>query len=410
MNRNFYNQIWNSPLMFMLKWLGIASLVGMLTGSASALFLAGLTWATNSQMNHPWLLYLLPLAGALIAYVYIHFGGNAGRGNNLLLDNIHNGQLEDRIPLRMVPLVLGGTIMTHLFGGSAGREGTALQMGGSLAAFIGRVLRLNTADVKIILMCGIASGFASVFGTPLAGTVFALEIIVIGVIRFHALIPCLMASVIGDRVTTAWGIHHIHYEIGAVPELTLTLLSKVVLAAIAFGLASLLFTKSIVWVKLLYTKVTKYGVLRSFIGGLVIIALVLLFQTRDYLGLSLPLINEAFAGDVNFFAFLWKIAFTALTLGAGFIGGEVTPLFVIGSTLGSSMASLLGEPSALFAALGFVAVFSGAANAPLACFIMGIELFGSDAALLLFVATVISYLFSGKTGIYSSQRRDIEKT
>ncbi|MNH94285.1 H(+)/Cl(-) exchange transporter ClcA [compost metagenome] len=395
-------------VIFLIKWILIAGAVGILSGSASALFLAGLEWATDSRLNHAWLLYLLPVGGAFMSYLYLKVGKNAGKGNNLILETIHQG--KESIPLRMAPLVLGGTIITHLFGGSAGREGTAIQMGGSLAARLGKLLRLDSADTRIILMCGISGGFGSVFGTPLAGTVFALEVLVIGMLRYEALLPCFIASVVGNVVTTAWGIHHVHFHIGEVPDLSFVTILKVLAASIAFGLTALLFSSLTHFFKGMYTKLIAHPAVRSFVGGVVILLLVFIFGTRDYLGLGIPLIERAFSGGVPDFAFLCKILFTALTLGAGFLGGEVTPLFVIGATLGSSLGIWLHEPVGFFAALGFIAVFSGAANTPIACFIMGIELFGSQAAVYMLMACVIGYLFSGHTGIYTSQQLGASKS
>lgn len=395
-------------LIFLIKWICIAGAVGVLSGSASALFLVGLEWATDQRVDYPWLLFLLPLGGALMSYLYYKIGKNSGKGNNLILETIQQG--KERIPLRMAPLVLGGTILTHLFGGSAGREGTAIQMGGSLAARLGSMLRLDAADTRIILMCGISGGFGSVFGTPLAGTIFALEVLVIGMLRYEALLPCFIAGVVGNLVTDAWGVHHVHFNIGLVPGFSIWTLTKVLAASVAFGLTALLFSSLTHMLKSVYAKWISHPALRSFAGGLVIIALVYILGTRDYLGLGIPLISEAFAGNVPDFAFLAKILFTALTLGAGFLGGEVTPLFVIGATLGSTLGIWMNEPVGFFAALGFIAVFSGAANTPLACFVMGIELFGSEAAIYMLMACIVGYLFSGHTGIYTSQQVGASKS
>nr|WP_082927170.1 voltage-gated chloride channel family protein [Paenibacillus oryzisoli] len=391
-----------------IKWIFYGSLVGIVTGSASALFLASLDLVTEKRLNHPWLLFLLPLGGALMAYLYLKIGRNSGRGNNLILEQLYEG--KEAIPFRMAPLVLLGTLVTHLFGGSAGREGTAVQMGGSFAEWIGRILRVDEADRKILLMCGISSGFGSVFGTPLAGTIFGLEVAAIGMVGYQALIPCFIASVVANLVTTAWGIHHIHYAMGSVPDLSTGVILKVVLASILFGLASILFSELTHGMKKLYTRLFANPVLRAFVGGLVIIALVTVFRTRDYLGLGIPLLQQAFAEPVAHFAFLWKTVFTALTLGAGYLGGEVTPLFVIGATLGNSLSDLLGLSAPFLAALGLIAVFSGATNTPLACFIMGVELFGSEGILYMFMACIVSYLFSGHSGIYTSQRIGLSKS
>lgn len=393
----------------LLKWMLLGGLVGIFTGSASALFLASLDWATDIRTAHSWMLWLLPVGGAAVSYLYLKFGKEASKGNNLILEQIHGGK-EAAIPFRMAPLVLFGTIVTHLFGGSAGREGTAVQMGGSLAEWIGKVFRLSPLDRKIILMCGISSGFGSVFGTPLAGTVFGLEVLVIGLIRYEALIPCFIASFVGDQVTTAWGIHHLQYQMGEVPDFSGLLLLKVVLASVLFGLTGLFFSVLTHRLKALFTKVFKNPVIKSFCGGFVIIGMVYLFGTREYLGLGIPLIQQSFSESAAPFAFLLKTIFTSVTLGAGFQGGEVTPLFAIGSTLGSSLAQLLHLSVPFLAAIGFISVFSGATNTPIACFIMGIELFGAEGAVYLFIGCMISYLFSGHTGIYAAQRIGVSKS
>ncbi|WP_257840075.1 voltage-gated chloride channel family protein [Salipaludibacillus agaradhaerens] len=394
-------------LFFLGKWLIISGIIGVLAGSASALFLTSLDWATNMRNNTPILILFLPIAGVIVSYMYMKFGGTAGKGNNLILEQIHNSQ--DGVPLRMAPLVLFGTIMTHLFGGSAGREGTAVQMGSSLADAVWKYLKLRATDRNIILICGISAGFGSVFGTPLAGAIFALEVLAFGVIRYRALIPCFFAALIGDRITSAWGVPHTHYSLGVIPEFSVILLIKIILAGIIFGLTALLFSKLSQGFKSLFSTYFKNPMMKSFVGGAIVVTIVLILGTRDYTGLSLPLIHESFEGDVSPLAFFWKMLLTTITLGAGFQGGEVTPLFTIGATLGNTLSSFLGVPTPLLAGLGFIAVFAGATNTPLACFIMGIELFGAEAAVYLFTACAISYMFSGHTGIYTSQRVGVAK-
>nr|WP_255654391.1 voltage-gated chloride channel family protein [Cohnella sp. REN36] len=392
----------------LLYWGIIGGLVGVAAGSASALFLYGLDRVTDARLAHGWLLWLLPVGGAAVSYLYLKVGKDAAKGNNLILAQIHGE--PGSVPLRMAPLALIGTWLTHLFGGSAGREGTAIQMAGSLADGIGRTLRLNAFDRKLLLMCGISSGFGSVFGTPLAGTVFGLEVLAIGLMRYEALLPCFVASFVGDRVTAAWGIRHLSYDMGPVPAMSAPLLGKVLLAAILFGLAGLLFSELTRYLKALFAKRIPHLVLRSFGGGLLVIGMVYLFGTRDYLGLGIPLIQHAFEESVSPFAFLLKTLFTSVTLGAGFQGGEVTPLFAIGATLGSALAPYLHLAAPFLAAIGFVSVFCGATNTPIACFLLGIELFGAEGAVYLFLGCVVSYLFSGHTGIYAAQRIGISKS
>lgn len=385
-----------------LKWALLGGLSGAASGTASALFLAALARATGAREAHPWLLWFLPLAGLVMGYAYQRWGDEAGRGNNLIITNIQTG--GGRVPLRMAPMVLISTVLTHLFGGSAGREGTAVQMGGSLADALARLLRLSAMDRRLILMSGISGGFGAVFGTPLAGTIFALEVLQSGTVRYRGLVACLVAAFTGNWVTTAWGIGHSQYQVAQVPAFRALALGQTALMALAFGLAGALFARLTHGLRTLYQRVLPLLAWRAFAGGLVVIGLTYLVGTRAYLGLSLPLIGEAFAGAAPPAAFLLKIVFTAATLGAGFQGGEVTPLFVIGATLGSALSGIVGLPVDLAAAMGFVAVFAAAANTPLACAVMAVELFGGASAPYTMVACLLAYLFSGPTGIYGAQR------
>jgi H+/Cl- antiporter ClcA len=393
------------------RWTLLGGLVGILAGIASAVFLISLSWATNTRVANPLLLFLLPISGAVIGWIYRRYGGSASQGTNLVIEEIHSN--TGVIPLRMAPLVLLGTIATHLFGGSAGREGTAIQMGASLADSVRRVpwlhTRLSSQDRRLLIMAGISGGFSSVFGTPAAGFIFGMEVQNVGRIRYEGIIPCLAASVTGDFVTRAIGATHSIYPPMPILEVDPLLIGKVALSGLGFGLASLLFIELTHWIKARLAK-TNTPLLRPVTGGLIIIALTLLFNTQDYLGLSLPLIQRSVSGEgVMPFAFLLKIIFTAVTLGSGYLGGEVTPLFVIGSTLGFTLGTLLGVDPGVLASIGFVAVFAGASNTPLACAVMGVELFGSGSTVYLFLGCVIAYLTSGHRGIYSTQRIDTPK-
>lgn len=392
-----------AALRLLLRWLVLGGLVGLLSGTASAVFLLSLDWATRFRTANPSLLVLLPLAGVLVGWVYHRFAGLAAQGNNLVIEEVNANQ--SRIPLRMAPLILLGTVITHLFGGSAGREGTAIQMGASLADTLRRALRLQPEDRRLILMAGISGGFASVFGTPVAGFVFGLEVHSLGRIRYDGLVPCLSAALVGDLVARAWGAVHSHYPV--LPNLAIDplLLLKVALAGIAFGLTSIAFVELTHAIKRLQAQIVRYPPLRPLLGGLAIILLTLLVGSQDYLGLSLPLIQRSLSGEgVVPFAFLLKLVFTAVTLGSGFLGGEVTPLFVIGSTLGFSLGGLFAVDPTVMASIGFVAVFAGASNTPLACALMALELFGGGSALYIVLACVMAYLASGHRGIYVTQR------
>ena len=390
-------QLWR----YLVLWAGLGTAVGTLAGSASAVFLISLDAAGAARLDHPWFVYLLPLGGLLVGWLYHLLGKDVESGNNLILDEIHEPKVG--VPMRLAPLVLVATVLTHLVGGSAGREGTAVQMGGGLAAVLGRLLRMK--DVRVLLMCGISGGFGAVFGTPLAGLIFGLEVLTVGRLRTDAIYPCLIASLVGDAVCTAWGVTHTHYDPPEVPSMSPRLIASVLLMAVGFGLAARAF------VELTHT-ITKgfqripFAPLRPVIGGVMLIGLVWLVGTRDYLGLSLPLLTASVSGAVTLGAFAWKLGFTALTLGSGFKGGEVTPLFVIGATLGHTLGRLLDLPPGFGAALGFAAVFGAAANTPLACVVMGIELFGIGYGVPLALSCVPAFVVSGEAGIYSAQRRE----
>ncbi|MEZ5236225.1 MAG: chloride channel protein [Acidimicrobiales bacterium] len=385
----------------LVRWIALGSLSGVLAGISSFVFLEGLDRVTEIRVDNPWLLWLLPAAGALIGAAYHYLGGRAGQGNALLIEQIH--EPTDWVPRRMAPLVLAGTWVTHLFGGSAGREGTALQMSGSLTDGAARLLRLGPQDRRLLLVAALGGGFGAVFGVPLAGAVFALEVQSIGRVRYEALVPALTASIIGDLVVGGLGHHHAARPQLAVALSTL-LVAKMALAGLAFGLTGAAFTELTHAIKAILAARVRWAPLRPVLGGVAVVGLALLFG-REYLGLSLPLIDRAIAGEqLSFAVFALKLLFTAVTLGCAFPGGEVTPLFVIGSTLGAALAGPLDLPVGLLASVGLVAVFAGAANTPLACTIMGAELFGSGALVPLAVGCVVAYVFSNHRGIYSTQR------
>ncbi len=396
---------------YVLRWMLIATPVAAVIGSACALFLWSLEWATQTRFSQPWLLYLLPLAGVVIVVTYRRIGGESDRGNNLIMDEIHNPTVG--VPLRMAPLVLIGTVVTHLFGGSAGREGTAIQIGGSVAGTIGRWLKFSPDNTRKLLMVGMAAGFAGVFGTPLAGAIFAIEVLAIGRMNYEAIIPCLIAAIVGHFSCLAWGIHHTSYPVAVgASAFEWIIAGKVAIAAIAFGLASVLFAELTHGLSHVWQKLCRVYWLRPVIGAGIVIGLTHLLGTRDYLGLGvysqqpggISILNAFQPGGADAMSWWWKILFTAITLSCGFKGGEVTPLFFIGATLGNTLAWLLGAPVDLFAAIGLIAVFAGATNTPLACTLLGIELFGSAHVLYFAIACFLAYLFSGHRGIYLSQR------
>jgi len=393
--------------------------VAIAIGSMVAFFLWALQQSIHFRFAHPWLLFLLPLAGVAIQSIYRSAGKSTEKGNNLILEQIQTD--GGPVPKRMAPIILLTTLITHLFGGSAGREGTAVQIGGSMASMFNGMFKLDTEDRKVMLIAGIAAGFGAVFGTPLTGAIFALEVLIKGKLKYHAFVPALCASLLADATVTAWAVNHQHYRIDDLPlqadyiirslNLDLLLLLKIMLAAVAFGFASYLFTRMTQEIKRFAARVAGSSWITPFVGGLLIIALTQLLGKPDYLSLGVDpeypdaiTLQSAFhLGGAASWSWLWKTLYTSITIGTGFKGGEVTPLFYIGATLGNTLSALLNAPVSLFAALGFIAVFAGATNTPLACTIMGVELFGPEHALFFALACFIAYLCSGYIGIYGPQ-------
>lgn len=392
-------------LLYLARWIPVSAAVGVMAGSASALLLVSLDFATRVRESHVWLILLLAPSGWLVGLVYKHYGSSVEAGNNLILEETHDPSAV--IPLRMTPLILASTFLTHLFGGSAGREGTAIQTGASLADQLSRPLRLMPHDRRILLMAGISAGFASVFGTPLAGALFGIEVLALGRLNYDAIAPCFMAAFAGDLVTKAWGIHHTVYPVTGVPAMSIQGVLSAMVAGIAFGLAGMSLAKLTHMVSHAARRYIPNAPLRPAVGGMLITIAVFgigTSRTLRYLGLGIPTIVAAFHLQLPPYEFVFKTLFTAVTLGTGLKGGEVTPLFYIGSTLGNALSHLLPLPSSLLAGMGFVAVFAGAANTPIASTFMAVELFGAEAGAFAGIACVISYLFSGHAGIYKSQR------
>ena len=385
----------------LLKLVLISILIGIISGLFIGVFLILLEKAVDLNLRDYWLIFILPLSGVFMTFLYNKFGGNSQKGNNIIIENI-NGSKEE-IKFVMAPLVFMGTVLTHLFGGSVGREGTGVQIGGTIGNSLSKYLKSTTNEKKILLISGVAAGFSSVFGTPIAGTIFALEISSIGSFSYNSMVPALTAAIVGNSIVKFLGVKHSRYKIPPIEAFTLVNVLKVIIMSVCFGLASKLFIYMTKWFKDKLIKYCKNIYLKIFIGGSLMVIATLVIGNNLYNNLSLGLLSSAFDGNVPYFAFIIKLILTTLCLGAGYQGGEVTPLFVIGATLGATLSPVLGTPFAFAAALGLVGVFSGATNAPIASFMMYLELFGANNILFAIIVCVLTVFISGKKGIYASQ-------
>ena len=382
----------------LLKWIVVGGLVGGVGGVVGALFHLGVNYATSVRLAHPWVLYLLPLGGLVIAGLY-RLCKLEGKGTNAVIESVHFGS---DVPVLLVPLIFVSTVITHLCGGSAGREGAALQIGGGIGYRTGRLLHLGEKDLPLATLCGMSGVFSALFGTPLTATVFALEVISVGVLYYAGLVPCITAAMTGYLISLLLGVPPTRFTV-AMPALDAWTMLLVLVLAILCALVSILFCRGLHITEHLAARLVKNSYLRAAAGGVVIIALTLLLGTTDYNGAGMDVIQRALNGQANGWAWLLKLLFTAITIGCGFKGGEVVPSFFVGAAFGCWVGTLLGLPPAFAAAIGLVAVFCGAVNCPIASVVLSVEMFGAEGMLYFAMACAISYVLSGYCGLYSSQ-------
>ena len=388
------------------------SIIGIIVGSTTHFLLEINDFLGDDiRLKNDWLIFLLPFGGIIIGYIYTKYGkvflnhslNDAAKANNLIIDSVHG---KKEIPLRMGPIVYFGTFITVLFGGSTGREGAAIQMGGSVAAAVNKFLKINISDKNILIMSGISAGFGAAFGAPITGAVFGMEMSSLGRPKFEALVPCLMASFVGHYTTTgAWGHKHEEFIVKHIPDVSIIIFLKVILLSVIFSLISVLYCQLKHGIQNYSEKLFKKNHMkRAFFGGLIIVVLTLMIGSQDYNGRGLEMVEQSFKEEVPPFAFLAKMVFTAVTLGSGFVGGEAIPLFFMGATLGNSLHSFMDLPMSFLAALGLVAAFCGGTNTPIAAFLLAIEMFDGKGLEYFFVACLVSYLFSGHHGLWHSQK------
>ena len=398
--KEYFRVKWDSLTQYMtalIKWMLVGALIGTVGGIVGSLFHLGVGYATSIRLAHPWVLYLMPVGGLAIVWLY-RVTNTEGKGTNAIIESVHFGK---EVPILLVPVIFLATVVTHLVGGSAGREGAALQIGGGIGFGAGRLLQMGEKDLPLATLCGMSGVFAALFGTPLTATVFALEVISVGVLYYAGLVPCITASMMGYLVSRLAGIEPTRFAV-EVPGLDARLMILVVVLAIACAVVSIFFVRGLHYTEHAADKYIKSPWLRVVVGAAVLIGLSLL-TGGEYNGAGMEIIERAVAGEANTLAWLWKLLFTAVTIGVGFKGGEVVPSFFVGATFGCVLGELIGLPAGFAAALGLAAVFCGAVNCPLASIILSIELFGGQGILYFAMTCAVSYLLSGYCGLYSSQ-------
>lgn len=385
-----------------LKWTALGASAGAIVGTAGAAFAYCLQLVTDFRTAHPLLVLGLPLAGLLIVFLYHSAGIRESRGTNLVLASIRT---DESIPFAMAPLIFAGTVLTHLFGGSAGREGAALQLGGSIAQNLARRLRLSSGSRRLLTMCGMSACFSALFGTPMSAAFFAMEVISVGIMHYSALVPCAVASVTAAYLSRLLGIAPARFSVSGIPSVFSipTMLRVFALAALCAGV-SILFCVVLKYTSAFYASCFKSSYLRAVCGGILVAVFAMILRSQDYLGAGTQIIARAFAGEAVPLAFLLKIIFTAITLEAGFKGGEIVPTFFIGATFGCTAGSLLGLNPSFAAAVGMLCLFCGVTNCPITTLFLSLELFGAQGLLWYFLATAVSYMLSGYFSLYSKQK------
>ena len=388
-------------LLSFVKWIIIAAVVGAFVGIVGVFFHICVEKATEIRVEMPWLIWLLPIGGAAIVFLYKKTGMEKDRGTNLILDAVRS---NEPLNIKTAPLIFVSTVITHLFGGSSGREGAALQIGGSIASYVGTHIKLDEKDQRIITMCGMAAGFSALFGTPVAAVVFAMEVVSVGVMYYSAIVPCIIASAVGAYIASLFDIAPTSFSvIGSIPTIELLTIFKVIVLAVLCAAVSMLFCLTLKKTHKLYDKIPNKTV-AAIVGGLAVAILTFIIGTTDYNGAGMDVIGRAVAGEAEYEAFILKIIFTALTLGAGFKGGEIVPTLFVGATFGNVAGKLLGLGGSLGAGLGMAALFCGVTNCPLTSLILSIELFGTEGLIYYAVACAVSYKLSGYYGLYSAQK------
>lgn len=384
------------------KWFLLSGLSGALCGLVGTAFSYGIRFVTKTRGDYPWFLYLLPVAGLIIVFLYQILDVKQDKGTNLVLSSVQDP--KEKVPLKISFLMFVSTLLTHLGGGSAGREGAALQIGAGISTAVGRLFPIDKEDRSLIVMCGMAGLFSALFGTPITAAIFSIEVVTVGVIQCSALFPCLLSSLVAVGIAHLFHVAPESYEILAAPEFGFLPMGQVLLLGILCAAVSVLFCVAMHKTKHLFSKYIKNPYLTVLAGSAIIILLTLLIGNQDFNGAGGAIIEKAMEGEALPYAFLLKIVFTAITLGCGFKGGEIVPCFFIGSTFGCIVGPLLGLPASFGAGLGLIGVFCGCVNCPLASILLGVELFGGEHLLSYAIICIVSFLLSGRYSLYATQK------
>lgn len=384
-----------------LKWIIFAIIVGAIVGLCGTAFYFALSLVTVLRTQNTWLIFLLPIGGLGIVAMYRFLHNEKDTGTNLVISAIHS---DDELPLRMAPLIFVSTLITHLFGGSAGREGAALQMGGSIGNALGKLFRFDDKDKHVMIMCGMSAAFSALFGTPMAAAILPMEMVSVGVMYYIALVPCVISSLVAHGIAYSFGVSNEMFIIRSIPKFGIITSIEISVLAILCALVSILFCVLLHKSEDLYKRFFTNPYIRVIAGGCIIIVLTLLVGNQDYNGTGINIIEHYINGTVRPEAFLLKMIFTALTLGAGYKGGEIVPSFFTGAAFGCLFGNLLGFSPTLCTAVGMTAVFCGVTNCPITSLLISFELFGYDGMPYFLLATALSYMLSGYFGLYRSQK------
>ena len=385
-----------------IKWLICSAIIGITCGAVGTAFHYSVEYVTQFRSGHSWIIFLLPAAGLLIVFLYRTGGIKHDKGTNLVIGSIRNP--EYNVPFRMAPLIFITTVITHLFGGSAGREGAALQIGGSLGASIGKLIKMDDSDKHIMTLCGMSAVFAALFGTPVTAALFSVEVISIGILYYSALVPCILSATISYAITEKFHITPTYFILNQVPEMSLATGIRVIILSVAAAVLSILFCMSMQVIGKTFKKYLKNQYLRILVGGVLLVLLTLAVRCNDYNGAGMNIIEQAIHGTAKPEAFILKLLFTCITIGCGFRGGEIVPSFFIGATFGCTLGGWIGLDPGFGAAMGLVCLFCGVVNCPLASLVLSIELFGASGILLFAIGCSVSYMLSGYYSLYSEQK------